>query len=142
MITMAVNKDFAKFKWAYPHKIPATFIGAVCEYALVGGGHLSVAFNADGAFIFKDDAGYFDTVDYIAKDGLFNTDPDLALYDDVIVVGSVTISEAGNTIEDISVNEAILDEFDFRDGVYTVKNDIYERLKATGKFGFTEILKG
>lgn len=138
---MAVNKEFSKFKWVYPERNPKNFKGAIQEYKLKNGTTLAVAFTEKGAFFVEDSQGYFGTIDFIAKDGLFNSGVPIDEYAECKAIARVFIAASGDKIEGIDFNEENFKKIDFYDAP-TVRDDIENRLKAVGRYGFFTVFTG
>ena len=138
---MAVNKDFSKFSWVYPGRNPKNFKGAIQEYILKDGSKIAIAFTKDGAYVLKDDQGYFATIDYIAKGGIFDAGVPIQEYNECKVIANVFIADTGNRIESIDFNEENIKEIAFKDEKYA-KEDIEKRLRVVGKYGFFTVFTG
>ena len=136
-----VNKEFSKYSWVYPEKNPKVFKGAVQEYKLRTGGVVAIAFMKDGAYVLQDsDGSYFNTIDYIAKNGLFNEGYPLRDYEESRPLACVYIAETGDSIEDIVLNDGNINKIPFED-VNFVRADIVRRLEAVGRYGFFTVMK-
>lgn len=138
---MAVNKEFSKFKWVFPERNPRVFKGAIQEYKLKNGKSIAVAFVSNGAFIIEDEQGYFGTIDYIAKDGIFNSGTPIDEYAEAKALARVFIAASGDKIEGIDIDENNFKSVAFEDAD-DVKRDIENRLKAVGRYGFFTVFTG
>ena len=135
---MVRNEAFYKFQWDFPKKETNVFKGAVKEYPLKNGTKIALAFTATGVYFLKDEMGYYDRVDYTAKDGIFNKTVAITRYDGCQTVGRVFVSETGDSIDEVVICEDVFTAIPFTDAV-TARQDIIERLKAVGQFGFFTI---
>jgi len=132
------NKEFGKYTWTYPSKNVKNFKGAVQEYDATDGSKIAIAFTTDGAYVLKDDQGYFGTLDYAGRGGIFSKGMDtITDYNETIQLGSVYISEDGQSVEGADVYDAI-DDMPLKDIGY-VKTDVKNRMIACGGFGLFDV---
>ena len=131
-----VNKKFLSVSWTYPTKNMKTFRGAVQEYAGVDGSKIAVAFTETGAYVLKDEQGYFGTLDYVGKGGVFSQG-DIEDFAETIKIGDIIIGEDGNSIDFAGLNDEI-EGIPFADAE-SVKEDIVKRLRLVAPFGFYTI---
>lgn len=136
---MALNKEFDKFSWVYPKKNPNKFIGAIEEYKLSDGTKLAVVFNDRGAYVMYDEDGNFTTSDYAGRGGILHNGDEMEDYDNIKVLARVFIATTGNAISAIDTYDDVIASFSFADAD-AVRDDIIERLKVTGTYGFYTIV--
>lgn len=134
------TSDFKSMDWTFPGKNARGFKGAVQEYKGKDGDNIAVAFTPDGAFVIKDDVGYFTSYDYTGRGGIFSKGLDtISEYEETKQIGAIYITEDGQSIDAVMVLSEI-DNVPFAD-IETVKADIEARMRAVAPFGFFSVTR-
>ena len=133
-----VNKQFTKYSWVYPSKNVRKFNGAIQEYTATDNTQIAVVFTTEGAYVLRDDTGYFTLNDYIGRGGIFSQGLDIIEdYEETVRLGVVLISEDGQRVELTEICEGF-DTVNFKDRDF-VRRDILARMKACGTFGLFDV---